>query len=366
MHKGLITILLLMAPLLSVFGVELDSCQTTVLKEIFQHLNARGGAGCIVKTSMLGNREVQVRRNRFGIVTHIGTPLFAEDMRRYIPNQLSDFVERYLLQLSLLSPADRNRQFFDDLTHLTPDNPRFIDSLCQVQIESNEKKYTFIWTSPKGDVAKLTFPKSFELITGQNMSERDEAFRGFLMGLDSIPSYMPQSVTEESLEKNDSMDYYIHRGPYYIIKPMKSDTYYVKDSIDGFVPLVDEHYPEETLRNIFCRAVEANIQLQLNQFVYGLKKERISVSLGSFDYFCRETNCKPYVGIEDITPEGVIKATVLYENVDLDYNHLLYIEIDSNSLTERKGVANGFIMSYIPTHSLSNLYYENERKNRKR
>lgn len=367
MNRRLFTIVCALVCALSTYGVDRDSCQTSVLKDIYQHLKARGVTESgPVRTNTLGFRDVVIERNHEGVIQQIRTPLFAHDLRNNLPAQIADFVERYMLQLSLLSSADRSRQFFDDLSHLTPESPSFVDSLCQVQIDSNDKKYVFTWTSPKGEIAKLTFPKSFALITGQDMSERDKSFRNLLLSIDSITTYTPPTVSEEHLEKSDTLDYYIRRGPYYIIKPMKSDTYYVKDSLNNFIPLVDERYPEETLRNIFCRVVPADLQLQLNQHVYGLKRVPLNVNLDKFDYFCRYTNCKPYVGIEDITPEGVVKATVLYENVDLDYNHLLYIEVDTKTLIERRGIAKGFIMSYIPTHSLSNLYYENERKSRKR
>ena len=366
MQKRTFAIVLALICVLCAYGVDRDSCQTSVLKDIYQHLKARGVTeSSFVRTNTLGMRNVLIERNQEGVVQQIRTPLFAQELRNNLPAQLADFIERYMLQLSLLTPAERSRQFFDDLTHLTPESPRFVDSLCQVQIDSNDKKYVFTWTSPKGEIAKLSFPKSFELISGLDLLERDRAFRSMLKGIDSIPAYLPPTVTEEELEKPDSILYYIHRGPYYIINPMKSDTYYVKDSTDNFVPLVDEHYPEETLRNIFCRIVPIDLQLQLNQFVYGLKKVPISVSLNALDYLCRITNCKPYVGIEDITSDGIIKATVLYENVDLDYNHLLYIEVDTKTLVGRKGVASGYITNYIPTHSLSNLYYEKERKKRK-
>lgn len=352
---------------LCAYGADRDSCQTKVLKEIYQHLKARGVTESgIVRTNTLGLRDVLIERNQFGVVQQIRTPLFAQELRDNLPAQLADFIERYMLQLSLLSPADRSRQFFDDLTHLSPESPKFVDSLSHVQIDSNDKKYVFTWVSPKGEIAKLTFPKSFELITGQNMQERERVFQEQLKAITDVPVIEPISYSEEQLEKNDTLDYYVHPGPYYIIKPMKSESYFQK-SLDGvFIPVLDENRPEETLRNIFCRVINTDLQLQINHYVYGLKKEPISVSLSAFDYLCRQTGCKPYVGIEKITNDGLVKATVLYENTELDYNHLLYVEVDTQTLVHRKGIVKGFVMSYIPTHSLSNLYYENERKYKKR
>lgn len=338
-----------------------DSCATVALKEIVVLMNRTGGTGQTVRsTSMMGHKAVELRRDADGVITHVGYVLFPRQMTGSMPSPVYDFVERYLLKLSLSSEAERKAFLRDDQVTLSPAAPLFVDSLCAVNIRNGEKRYTVEWTAADGRRAVLSFPKSYELISGQNKLERDRLLESRLRASEKLHQ-TPAAVAGTGMEKHADLDYYVKKGQFYLLRDLNSDTYYLQDSEGAYVAVCNRHYPGETLSNIFGGLLDNKITLEITHKLYGLKQKTFTVGLAQLAEYCRQTGCTPYVGIESVSEDGLVKGTVIYENQDLGYNHLLYVEADAKVLECRNGVVKASLFSYVPTHNLTSLFTEKEK-----
>src|SRR5574344_1257552 len=268
----------------------------------------------------------EVRRDANGIITHIGKPILNRSITNISPSPIYDFIERYVLEMNLIAPVDRELQLKDDKVSLNMHSISFVDTTCMMSLTTNEKAIKVEWNKNKKNISTMVFPKQYELIMGMNKIESENAFKDNLVN-SNIPQNVPQQMDTTTIFKTENPNVFVQHNGYYLIKDMKSDNYYLKDMLGELTPLYNGNFPAETLSNLFNSIVSGDYTLHIEQNLYGYKKKTFNVSLNKFTSYCTQTGCCQYIGIESIKEKN-IKAVIVYVNKYLNYNHLLYIDAD--------------------------------------
>ena len=339
---------------------------TTMLQEIGEMLERRGcqlsSPGTFPMSSGTSFGFYELRIDDEGKISHLGIPILNREMAVEHPSPVYDFVERYLLQLSLLPVNERARYLKDDKVTLDFSKAIKINRSTSFSMTTDEKGFSLVWGDGKQEICRMNFPKDVQLIYGKNKIEIE---RDFLKGLNLLPENMEMShmenPTDETVSLSSDSAYYIHKGNNYILKEINSDTYFVRDEKSRLIPLYDMKYPSETISNLFNSLLKGKFVLNITQRMYGKGMSQYAVSHEKLYAYCVRTGCQPYVGIEAMD-ENSVKAVVVYENDLYGYNHLLYVDVDLKVLQAGKGLIAAEIYCYIPTYNLKSLFQPNELK----
>lgn len=126
------------------------------------------------------DRLLHVKKNQEGHICHIGYSLFNQSLRIQNPSIVYDFIERYLLELDLLS-SDTERQQRNrlDKVVIQGDPTKFLSSNNEnekitINNEINHK-YFVLWERGKRQLA-MEFNADYQLILGANDLELEEIF----------------------------------------------------------------------------------------------------------------------------------------------------------------------------------------------
>ncbi|PXV65011.1 hypothetical protein CLV62_1089 [Dysgonomonas alginatilytica] len=303
------------------------------------------------------------------VIDHIGVYLFNRDqiVNRNM-NIVFDFVERYLLEL--IQVKDRTRIAamtrddkvvieygdFPDLKKITPSH------ILEIS-QSELKNYRISWTEKASNktVFAMSFPLQYELMLGMNKIEIEDNLLNDI-NYQQYDTKELHPLKKEKLLPVPQTDYYIRQGAKYILESMNSNLYYKKEANRGFSLLSDTNYPVELVANLMISdEIENNFLLNITQYKYGQNTTNFTIPLKQWVSYCLHSGCTPYFGVES-QDESQIKASVIMENKKLGYNHILYIVFDKSQLSKLGGTIDAKLYSYIPTHNVTDLFYETQNK----
>ena len=296
-----------------------------------------------------------IRKDNCGRIIHIGLPIFGTEARKHFQPQIIDFLERYNLYLRLLNPTEQSEIIRDRKLEIDVEKFLQVDSTYDFSISYDGNRYVASWKKDSLPVCTLSFENSFSLILGMNIAESQQFF------FEDVSKHTDTSLvamTKNNLALSDNKKFLIQKGENYMIEGMKSDLYFWrKDTMAIHSPLS----PVESIYNVFAGIVENQYVLDITQNLYGFETRNYNVPLKIFVNYCLSYNCKPFVGIEKLE-EGLLKATVIYVNIDFGYNHLLYIEFPVSALETQTGIVKAKLNTFIPTHNIKNMYNEHKNK----
>ena len=289
----------------------------------------------------------EIRKDKNGLIEHIGRPLFAKEVRRGINPLIADFLERYNLYLSLVSKSERAAIMRERKIETDGENMFAADSLCSFTLLVDNEKYTAVWSKNGFDVCRVGFDKNYSLISGLNIAESQRYFVNEVVNIS-----FGKPLEYNYLSFADDGTFFVRNSGYYVLRDIRSDMYYSKkDSL----PVCDYRYPSQTVANLAAGLIDGGCVLNVTQSMYNYEKEHYSVSMLDFANYCISNGCTAFTGIESIEND-TITATIIYRNDDLGYNHLIYLQIPTGVLKQRTGVITARLNTFIPTHNLSNIY----------
>ena len=334
---------------------------TRELSEIAKELQASGNV-IHQGTHPLKNSNVtyEVLTDNFGMIKHIGTKLFSEEMKLNFENysMIFYFIERTNLYLRLLAPQTRKivadalgLEFVDsEFFGINANNSANID----IQELTDERKYIFRWNDKDGKkLCELKFPKSYALISGFDISECQVQLEKEIRSWTASSELDSMYVNPDKLMRQG--DIFVLKGEKYILETINSNKFYADSK--GTTPVNTGHHPLETFANIFSRLIPTNIDVSVSQNMYGFKTSDYKIKLSDMiDYFYAN-RCKPYFGTETHS-DSEIKAMVIFENIELCYIHLLVISARPEVIAAGQGTATATLHCFIPTHNLKSLFGE--------
>lgn len=314
-------------------------------------------------TWSFAGKQLRVRTNAYGDVSHIGYKLFDSNWaRNYEAQPLLDFIERYALEQDVdIEKVDKAEEASKKhvtfvkgnasmLRLRTPDMP--------ITIQEKERRgYSVIWGKGNQTISMM-IPADYQLITGANAIELENIFERDVRRLAPvlIDNTLPDSWENGSISHSDTL--IIASNGTYLSDMIRSDLYLHEVSGKNHI-LVDTSKPRQSVNNILLTGhFNKEIPIELTIDKYGYIKTNIQISLQQFIIYCRQENCKLYLGIKSYT-EQAITATLFAVNSKMAYNHMISLSFPLSILYEGKGKIKGTLYAYTPLQNITEKFFIN-------
>lgn len=301
-------------------------------------------------------------------IEHLGISLFSQETKEIINRSVCNFIERILLELVLEKTEsdikEKLRRYRIELYINGMEYSKsklslksFLDNMELPASFSLIKDSEFIakWEFELGTLT-ISFPATRELIYGTDKKESDLLVGESILNdrYDSLSSRKIEAISLWHLEKVENKNLYIQKGNMLMIDKINSDTYY-QLSNDEPTLIFNSDYPKESLANLFItKSIDTNLQLNITHRMYGRFTPEFLVPLNKFlSLFDKEfdTYCILY-SIDSDT----IKFSVVLNNQNFNFIHLLTIETTQEELFRENGVLEASLYTNIPTHNIDSLF----------
>ena len=293
-----------------------------------------------------------------GFISNIGYKLFDEEIRSGIPPEIADFIERYLLEISLCEKTrigdklKSDRVFF--LSNQIP-SPADLLQPSGFTLKFDENGYSADWNAGEKHHTMMFFPASFELILGAGQIEMENRMR-INMLKESI-DYISKLENHFIPLENDNHIFRTDPVETYCIKSLSNCRFYRFAAQDStFLPVFDIDCLEESVSNLLLLDCFNDLDMQVTQSLYGFKTVTYTVKLGQWQNYCAENHLKTYVGIESIKDNQFVKALLIARNESVGYNHMLSLVISKDVLEGTVKSIEATLNGFIPTHNILSLF----------
>jgi hypothetical protein len=315
------------------------------------------------------NKSFVIQYNERHQVSHLGISMFSKEIKEIINEPVCDFIERFLLELVLAADSKEITSLLDHHGIFMQRNGRKfgegnvnsihailneIEDPVSFTLSKNEKSYIAAWEYGLQNLFTLQFPLNRELITGTNKLEADNVLFDQLQdtnctNLSGFTNYM---ADDTQLTSNDGT-IYICKGESFILDIINENTYY-KKADKGYQPVFDANYPGESLSNLFLGNLENNnLKIHVTHSMYGNYNPEFEMKLNDFICFFKN-DFKVYTASYQ-KESGVINSTVVFQNKQYDYIHLLIISTNKETIFNGNGVLSASFRSNIPQHNINSL-----------
>ncbi len=348
--------------------------RTLKLEEIAGRLADRGirltEEGLYDASVLCPGKRVEMKKDIFGRVGFIGLHLFDEETRKGYASPVYDFMERYLLELLLLSEEDRRVKLYEDKVEVLLDGMAyekgmrrltdfvlFVGGESPFSIQSDSAGYKAGWRVSVGTVA-LVFPKQYELIFGSDKAEMEKGLMEELARVEAKRTLW-DTLPVKDLLPTARKGYYVRRGTSYLIPELQTDTYYKQLDAERCVLIFEKGLPGESLANLFQEGFygDRRVAMKIKHRCYGNQITEFEVDVQNWVEYCRKQKCYIYFGPETLN-DTEISGTVLVVNPDLGYNHILYFRCATDIFDRKRPSMDVDLYTYVPTHNIKDLFYD--------
>ena len=290
-------------------------------------------------------------------VSNIGYKLFNEDVRDAIPNEVADFIERYILEISLCRTSRVAEKLRDDKVEFLSGRipvPRMLLNPKSFSLQRDEDGYSAEWNKEGIHHFMMFFPASYELILGAGQAEIEKTV--FLELANEKAEY--ESVIQYELIHVSYTGDIFQSSPVntYYIDSLSDVRYFRSSPVVGKTdPVFDGELPVESIHNLFLLDYYDDLELRITQSLYGFKTIPYSVKLGQWKNFCAKHGLKTFVGIESLESDGTAKVLLIARNDIVGYNHMLSITMRTDVIGRINAAVDVVLHAYIPTHNIKNL-----------
>mgnify|MGYP006873018935 CR=1 FL=1 len=253
-------------------------------------------------------------------VNHIGMFLFNDAMRSVNPSPVFNFLERYFLQLKYPQQMKTNADMIrDDQFVFTEGLLADIDKILPTDdftyIRDNHC-YLATWSRNGLTILSVKFPVVYELMSGENKIEAEKNLQADIQNT-RVNNYFVQGNSTNVAT--------------YISNAFSNRLY----ETDGKL-IASEKHPIETAANMMLSLqVASEEKLVITQLSYGFQQTVFTVPLRQWITFCRNQGCELYFGVENVSDQGDVYATVIAVNEAENYNHVMTVCIPAKCIAGR-------------------------------
>lgn len=308
-------------------------------------------------------RQLRLRTNALGDVSHIGYKLFHNQMVSLYGNQwLFDFLERYFLELDLrLDGKSTAERMSVDRVVVKQGEAAMMRQVKETDALSvsytPRRSYAVTWTV-NGKPFILSFPTDCQLLMGCNAIEledrvaRDVPRMPVLVDLGEALS--PWAETrEESAGLLKQKDY----GTY--LSRLIGSRIYLRMHDSQWEPYVSSRSPVRSVCTLMLTGITRKpIPLDLVVDRYGYRRDSLHVTLPQLLAYFRAEGSRVYVGIKTKS-ESEVKGTLFVLNEKLGFNHVLPFSFPLSLLEGDRSVPiKAKIYAYIPLQNVTEKFFE--------
>lgn len=279
------------------------------------------------------------------IIDHIGMYLFSDELRTSHPSPVFNFLERYFLQLKYPQQVKTTANLIrDDQFVFTNGSFADIDNILPTDDFSyshDNHRYLATWSRNGMTFLSVSFPVEYELMSGENKIEAEKNLQTDIQKTEVGKLSMAKTTTEST----------------YISNAFSNRLYIV----DGKLVANDKH-PVETAANMMLSLQAASDNsIAITQLSYGFQQSTFTVPLRQWITFCRNQGCELYFGVENVSDQGDVNATVIAVNEAENYNHVMTVCIPARCISGLQSEIAARLYPYVPTHNVLNMFaaYQN-------
>ncbi len=291
-------------------------------------------------------------------VTHLGFQLFPRDLKSKYASNVYDFVERYFLEMYCFKDKSMLKQKLrDDKVMFTVGSIADIKQICDtsaLNISKVENKfYEVSWSNGGQTFLSLAFPIQYELLLGMPQVEISKSMYDMIIGAEctndtfAIEKYIPMG---NGIFKSNP-------EAHYELESVNTCTYHYNDKEGSYPLIVDTLYGDLSATNVFHIITKCNNPIDVEQSLYGFKKQKYSITLQQWVRYCISTHSTIYTSIEE-EYDDAYKVLVVVSNKDLGYNHLLSVVVPKCFISKPTAMLEAKLNAFIPTHNVKNLYQQ--------
>ena len=315
------------------------------------------------------NKSLVIQYNNKHQVSHLGISMFSKETKAIINQPVCDFIERFLLELSLTGDSkeiismlnhydiqvQRNgKKFGEENVNSISAFLNEINDSVSFSLTKDDKAYTVVWEYGQQNMFAIKFPLNRELITGANKLESDNDLYDQLQdnNCNHIVDVKKNLSDASSLISNDGT-IYISKGDTFLLSLINENIYYKKTN-SGYELIYDDNFPNESLSNLFMGNNENNdLKIKVSHSMYDNFTPVYEMNLKDFICFFRN-DFKIYTAFDQREP-GVVNSTVIFENKQYNYIHLLIISTKKENIFDKDGVITASFRSNIPMHNINSI-----------
>lgn len=298
-----------------------------------------------------------IRVNEWDEVEHIGLYLFDAAMVQDDQRLVCDFVERYLLELELASPADKALRLGIDKVNVVEgslDNVARLKNNDRFEISKLEMfKYHVAWYSESSCLLALLFDMDYQLLTGCNAIELENNYLR-----DVLRDRQTNDLVLEKPDADGGDEYAIVDGGSYLSPSIRGDRYYRFDSISEWIPVCSNNKPYWSAANTVLFPVTiGDFDLKCTLDMYGYKDATFQIGMEQWVAQTLQEGCQLYFGVKSRTSK-TIRGTLFCPNPSGGYCHMMSVEIPVEMFDKGKGVVVGRLYAYVPLHNIDKGYFD--------
>ena len=315
-------------------------------------------------TWYFAGKQLRVRTNNYGDVSHIGYKLFDSRLiKDYNMQLLLDFIERYALAQDVMNEADKLEATNKEHISFLEGDASLLNRSPELPITIHEKErrgYVVEWSNGKDKVC-MQIPADYQLIIGADAIELENIFERDIQRIEPslLPDTLPRAWKNSRISSADTL--IMASNGSYLTDMIRSDLHLY--TLSGSMRiLVDTLKPLQSLSNILLTGYfEQLIPLKLTIDKYGYTKSYLETTLQQFISYCQQEHCKFYLGKKMYTNE-MLTATLFAVNHKYAYNHMLSIQFPLSILYGKGGTLKGTLYVYTPLQNVTEKFFINDIK----
>jgi len=321
---------------------------------------------------IIEGKSLIVRYNQKHEVSHLGISLFSDETKKLINLPVCTFIERIMLELVLEKTDEDVKQKLDRYKiNMIRNGVEYgelgFSSLSEVLAEirnpvqftlhKNQEQFAAVWEFNEDNQFVVTFPASRDLIFGTDKKESDELLSNLLFEDNNHCgkeiTFADCEISDKDLLYDSAKNIFTKKGREFTLQFITSNTYYKKID-DSFELLFSEDFPEESLSNLIINDMGTlNHTLHIIHRMYGNFSPHFDVSLHDFLCFFRD-DFDVFTAVS-LADSKELKLTVVLNNKDYNYVHLLIINTTVENIFREDGVLNANFYSNIPQQNIKRL-----------
>ncbi len=308
-------------------------------------------------------RQLRVRTNALGDVSHIGYKLFHNQIVALYDNQaLFDFLERYFLELDLHLDGKSTVQRMDvDRVVLREGNMTMMTRVKDTDPLSinytPRRMYAVTWQI-NGIPLTLSFPTDCQLMLGSNAIELESIFARDVQRMpqcvDMGEALAPWAqVHEESSGQIKQKNY----GTY--LSHLIGSRIYLRLHDSQWQPDITPRSPIRSACTLMLTgAPNKSVPLELVINRYGYRSEKVRITLQQLLAYFRSEGSRVYIGVKEKT-DSQLAGTLFVLNEKLGANHVLPFTLPLALLSgDTSAPVKATLYAYIPLQNVTEKFFE--------
>jgi len=165
--------------------------------------------------------------------------------------------------------------------------------------------------------------------------------------------HAPYTIAEQKLKRTAERSVFLLQGDTFQIRSLSTDCYVHKKG-GKYVPIFDAKYPMESLISLLLNRVDNNLDISINQHLYGGIKQVPEIPMQRiYDLLSRQMNA--YCSVSEINKDRM-KALLVFHHPKVNFIHMFIVTLPTDQLFKKGGKVTAELYGNIPQQNVKSLF----------